>query len=823
MKKLIKKVHLFILSLLLIVTGTVTANTSDAQAAAKSTSRISVHDPSIVKDGNNYYLFGTHMADAVSSDLTSWKMFTTNINNDYASIFSVGAVWAAQGNSSYDLRSNLWAPDVIYNTKMEKWCMYMSVNGDKYYSSIALATADNITGPYTYAGTIVYSGFTNSTEAAKTDYAKVTGSNNVDSRYLSNGSWNSAYGTNAIDPCVLYDKDGNLWMSYGSWFGGLYMLKLDNSTGLRDYSYTYPTKTNSSDQYMGIKISGGYGTCGEGSYIVWDEESGYYYLYESYCGLDATDSFSGYHIRMFRSNNITGPYTDASGNTAICTSANVNKGAKGVKLFGNYNLSSLSGVANGELSANGYKSGGHNSAIIDNGQRYLIYHTRFNTGNEFHQIRVHHQFLNEDKWPVTAVYEYLGSEISSSGYSKNDIVGTYDFINHGLDATTAYIGMLDTSKVYLNADGTITGAYTGTWTQKSGTYYCTMVINGITYKGIFFKQYDESSAHNNVMTFSLIGSNNESIWGSKTSNDTIVDTSSSVLGLDGVYYIKNALSGLYLNIKDGLSTDGANLEQWELGKYDSQKFKLVYDGNGYYSILTGASNYSSCIDVTNGSSENGTNIAQWNYWGGDMQKFKIIKTSDGKYAFLAKVSNDKSCMDLYNMSTASGANINQWEYWGGQGQLWTLESAEDSLEGTYYIQNVSSGLYLDIQYGSNADGANLQQWGLAYSNNQKFKLVSDGNGYYSILTGASNYSSCLDVSNGSTDNGTNIAQWNYWGGDMQKFKVVKVSDGKYAFLTKISNDKSCMDLYNMSSESGVNINQWEYWGGNGQLWRLVKC
>ncbi len=517
-----KKITSFILGTLVMslaaFSGVSINNTVTASAAVLSTSRVSVHDPSVVKGNGKYYLFGSHKADAVSSNLASWSSFTTNINTDYANVFSAGGKWASHGSSSYDISGNLWAPDVIYNTKMKKWCMYMSVNGNNYYSSIDLATSDSIDGPYKYAGTVVYSGFTNSAEASETDYKTVTGTNNVDSRYLSNKAWNPSYGPNAIDPCVLYDKDGNLYMSYGSWFGGLFMLKLDNSTGLRDYSSTYETKINASDQYLGKRISGGYGTTGEGSFIVYDKTSGYYYLYESYCGLDATDGFSGYHIRLFRSKNITGPYTDAKGNSAICTSTSDDKTTKGIKLFGNYSFSSLKSVGGSELSSNGYMSGGHNSAFIDDsGQRYLVYHTRFNNGTEGHQVRVHQQFLNEDGWPVTAVYEYLGSQISSSGYSNSDIVGTYEFVNHGLDATTQYTGMLDTLKVSLKSDGTISGDYTGTWSEKSGSYYCTMVIGGVTYKGIFFKQYDESASHQNTMTFSLIGSNDESIWGSKVS------------------------------------------------------------------------------------------------------------------------------------------------------------------------------------------------------------------------------------------------------------------------------------------------------------------
>lgn len=669
MKNSMKKVVSFICALTLTLALALSFNNVKAEAAL-NTSRVGVHDPSIVKANGKYYLFGSHMADAVSNDLASWNTFTTNINNDYANIFSQPGKWSAHGSSNYNISGNLWAPDVIYNKKMRKWCMYMSVNGDNFYSSIALATADNITGPYTYKGTIVYSGFLNSSQAKETDYARVTGTNNVASRYISNRKWNSYYGPNAIDPCVKYDNQGNLWMSYGSWFGGLFMLKLDENTGLRDYNYKYSTKTNASDQYFGIKISGGYGTCGEGSYIEYDNQTGYYYLYQSYCGLDATDNFSGYHIRLFRSRNITGPYTDAAGNSAICTSAKDNKANKGIKLFGNYTLTPFKNVANGELNKNGYKSGGHNSALIDDdGQRYLIYHTRFNNGTEAHQVRVHQQFLNEDGWPVTAVYENLGSKINNNGYSTNDIVGSYDFVNHGLDATTGNIGMLDKKTVYLNPNGSITGDVNGSWVEKNNSYQCTMYINGVTYKGVFFKQYDESASHKTRMTFSLIGNNNESIWGSKTSGN--YDKNQSNSGLEGTYYIKNALSGKYLDVENGSTNNGANIRQWDYNGSQAQKFRIVSDGNGEYHILTGASNYASCIDVNEGSANDGTNIAQWKYWGGDMQKFRINNVN-GKYAFMTKASNYKGCMDLYEMNSNSGANINQWTYWGGQGQLWEL-------------------------------------------------------------------------------------------------------------------------------------------------------
>ena len=584
--------------------GSVASGETDFGVAAPTgtlttTSRVSVHDPSIEYDPltKKWYIFGSHTAFASSSDLIKWSQFeyeNATSQTKYGQIFKKAGEWAALGSSSYDIKGNLWAPDVIYNKDMGKWCMYMSVNGNNYYSSIAMATADSVTGPYTYVGTVVFSGFTNSTEAAKTDYAKVTGSNNVASRYTGGGSaWDASYGTNAIDPCVLYDKDGQLWMVYGSWFGGLFMLKLDNATGLRDYSYTYALDTNASDNtasdpYLGIRVSGGYGGTGEGPYIVWDEEAGYYYMYVSYCGLEATTNFAGYQMRLFRSKNITGPYEDASGNYAIRKSAGDDQSVKGIKIMGNYFFSSLSSAEAATGSQSGYKSPGHNSAIVDNaGNRYVIYHTRFNKGSEWHQIRVHQQFLNEDGWLVTAPYEYLGSKISTTGYSEADIVGEYELINHGNDMSMAP-GMLSTGVLELQADHTISGDYTGTWSQKSGTCYATITIGGVTYKGVFFKQFDESSSHKETMTFSVIGSNNIALWGSRTGAiSTTTETGKQVasytfdntgsLGADSIGTIGNATINGCTSYNDATR-----------GKV------LAFDGvDDYVQLSSKATNYSS--------------------------------------------------------------------------------------------------------------------------------------------------------------------------------------------------------------------------------------
>ena len=50
--------------------------------------------------------------------------------------------------------------------------------------------------------------------------------------YVRNNGYNVDAYPNAIDPSVFYDKDDRMWMVYGSWSGGIYLVELDPATGL---------------------------------------------------------------------------------------------------------------------------------------------------------------------------------------------------------------------------------------------------------------------------------------------------------------------------------------------------------------------------------------------------------------------------------------------------------------------------------------------------------------------------------------------------------------------------------------------------------------
>lgn len=477
-------------------------------------SRVTVHDPSVVYDNGTYYIFGSHMAWAKTTDLMSWKYFQTNINTEYAELF--GREWESwcKTASNPELRGNLWAPDVIYNEKMGKYCLYMSVNGDDWNSVIVMLTADNIEGPYEYGGPVVYSGFDTGAKhpAELTDVYRVLGEGADLSRYQSTTNTK----LNCIDPCLTYDQEGNLWMSYGSWFGGIYQLKLDGETGLRDYSTTYETVENKSDAYYGHKIAGGWGVSGEGSFII--RTGGYYYLFMSYGGLTAA---GGYQIRVFRSEDINGPYVDEAGNPAVYEKPQNNLYIKkGVRLMGSYDW-----TGNREIRV----AQGHNSAYVtEEGQIFLVYHSRFAGGKngipEAHEVRVQQLFVNSEGWLVAAPYEYAGETISSTGYAMEEMCGEYEFILHDPVSYyrkygNEYRGIAEAAHIALNADGTVTGDLSGSWDHEKNSPHMSITLEGVTYRGVFLKMpseqlFEDEKERKVVMTFTALG-DNVTVWGSK--------------------------------------------------------------------------------------------------------------------------------------------------------------------------------------------------------------------------------------------------------------------------------------------------------------------
>lgn len=439
---------------------------------------VSVHDPSIVEYEDTYYIFGSHLAGAKSTDLMNWEMIGDGVRkmnpiipdvfNEMPDVFE----WS-QSNT-------LWAPDVFQLEDGRFYMYYCACEGSSPLSCLGLAVADNIEGPYKDLGIFLRSGMTGEPSE--------------------NGDvYDATVQPNVVDPCIFYDTEGRLWMMYGSYSGGIYILELDKTTGL-------PLESG-----YGKKILGANHLRIEAAFVEYNPETEYYYLFLSFGGLDSTGA---YNIRVCRSRTPDGPYYDSTGTDMIeCagdpgTYFDDRKAEQyGVKLMGNYKWTWHEGE-NGE-DRRGLVSPGHNSTLYDEetGKYFIIFHTRFEGLGEQHEVRVHQMFFNEAGWPVIAPYRYVGETIGQ--YEKKDVEGTYKLVKHGRQITTKLKESVD---ITLESNGKVTGAYEGSWELTEGNHL-KLTLGEEVYQGVFCKQYDEFGLKY-VMGFTTLSEQGIAVWGS---------------------------------------------------------------------------------------------------------------------------------------------------------------------------------------------------------------------------------------------------------------------------------------------------------------------
>lgn len=455
---------------------------SFADFALPTFSHVSVHDPSVVKVEDTYYVFGSHMASAKSDDLMNWTQLTTSVKDanvifgEVTEKFEEAMTWAET--------DTFWAPDAIQLADGRYYFYYNTCRGDSPLSALGLAVADTIEGPYEDLGVFLKSGMWGQESPAGTVY-------------------DATVHPNVVDPSVFFDQEGRLWMMYGSYSGGIYILEMNTETG-------FPLK----GQGYGKKILGGNHLRIEAPYVMYSPESDYYYLFLSFGGLGAD---GGYNIRVARSKNPDGPYEDANGLDMIkCKGKNgaffddSMASAFGAKLMGNFQFNHVDGES-GKKITSGYVSPGHNSTYYneETDEYYMIFHTRFTLRGEQHEVRVHQMYLNEDDWFVIAPHPYTAQE--QLDYSEVDVSGDYKFINHDKDITAQ---VKVSSLVTLNPDHTISGAVEGTWSYDRHQKYLNLTIDDVTYKGVVSHQWNEDTQCY-VMTFSAMSDYGITVWGSK--------------------------------------------------------------------------------------------------------------------------------------------------------------------------------------------------------------------------------------------------------------------------------------------------------------------
>lgn len=281
------------------------------------------HDPTKVvrnSDGR-YWIFttgsGVWAMSSSNANFTNWRAESTP--------FAPGTWPSWINNYVPGFSGDFWAPGIIQMNGYY-YLYYSASTFGSSTSAIGVTRASNLNGPWTDLGVVVSS----------------NGNNDI----------------NAIDPALFRDTNGDVWMTYGSWFGGIGVVRINSSTGKTTGSVTHIAGGNHQDR--------------EAPYII--KNGSFYYLFSnrgSCCnGLSST-----YYIVVARSTSITGPY---SGERTFISNQNGNV------------------VGPGHF---GY------------GEGRLTYHFYDGNDNGNAKLMVRSDFGFADGWP------YLGSPPSSGGGS----------------------------------------------------------------------------------------------------------------------------------------------------------------------------------------------------------------------------------------------------------------------------------------------------------------------------------------------------------------------------------------------------------------------
>ncbi|WP_116789074.1 arabinan endo-1,5-alpha-L-arabinosidase [Flavobacterium psychrotrophum] len=271
-----------------------------------------VHDPVMIQQNGTYYLFCTGHGISVfsSKDMKSWTKEKP--------VFENAPTWAT--GVAADFKNHIWAPDVSLHNG--QYYLYYSVSSfAKNTSAIGVATNKTLDPA--------------SKDFKWTDHGIVVQS--VPNRDL----WN------AIDPNLIYDENNTPWLTFGSFWDGLKMVKLSKdllSIAKPEEWFTIARRERS----FSLEDKDPGDAALEAPFVF--KKDGWYYLFLSwdYC---CRGENSTYKVVVGRSKTVQGPYLDAAGK-------DLNQGGGTLVIEGNKNWAGV----------------GHNSAYTFNGKDYLVFH-----------------------------------------------------------------------------------------------------------------------------------------------------------------------------------------------------------------------------------------------------------------------------------------------------------------------------------------------------------------------------------------------------------------------------------------------------------------
>lgn len=312
--------------------------------------------------------------------------------------------------------------------------------------------------------------------------------------------------------------------------------------------------------------------------------------------------------------------------------------------------------------------------------------------------------------------------------------------------------------------------------------------------------------------------------------DTLAKDNRNVLA-DGTYTIQSSVNSRYvLDIANGSTASGANVQLYQSNDTPAQQFKVTHDSQGYVTFTNVKSG--KVLDVYNGTAQNGINVRQYTSNNSRAQKWIVRKDGNG-YSIVSAL-NSNYVLNGASGKAYNGNNVELYSYSGTSSNRWvfnkSLSNEEKNIslananrsalaDGIYEIRSAKNSKYtLDVSNGSTLSGANIQLWISNGTPAQAFRVTHDSNGFVTFTNIKSG--KVLDVFNGKAKSYQNVWQYNSNDSYGQKWIVQKSNSG-YKIMSAL--DKNyVLDLSNGSVRMGGNIQLYISNDTVAQRWNFVK-
>lgn len=312
--------------------------------------------------------------------------------------------------------------------------------------------------------------------------------------------------------------------------------------------------------------------------------------------------------------------------------------------------------------------------------------------------------------------------------------------------------------------------------------------------------------------------------------DTLAAEKRNVLA-DGTYTISTLLNSNYvLDVKDGSTSNGANIQLYETNDTAAQQFKVSHDSQGYVTFTNVKSGR--VLDLNGAIVKDAGNIQQYTSNGTRAQKW-IVKQDGNGYVVMSAI-NPNYILDLNGGSVRNGSNIQLHSVTGSNSQRWNItkyvskderinnlaaQNKNTLADGVYEINSVKNSNYtLDVNSASTRNGANVQLYLRNGTQAQAFRVSHDSQGFVTFTN--INSGKVIDLDGAITKNGRNIHQYASNGTRAQKW-IVQQSGSGYSIVSAIDTSFA-LDIRNGSVYSGSNIQLYKSNNTAAQQWTFNK-